>query len=131
MSNWVLGKVSLRPAQRRTSDKTAVEIALTGRVRDSLFSNRQFGADKEILEDLQFGTIDMGGITNVVVANFEPTYQLIDLPFLFGHSAQTHDVSDGPVGQKIAENPRSSGAVSLGSFRNIIKIFAPFLHRKT
>lgn len=109
--------------------KTEIEAALPGRIQVSLFPNRQLGDDKEILEGLQFGTIDMGVITNAVVANIEPTYQLVDLPFLFGSSGQAHDVLDGPVGQEIAANLRSSGVVSLGAaeggFRNMINNIRP------
>ena len=109
--------------------KDAIETAMPGRVEVSLFPNRQLGDDKEILEGLQFGTIDMGIITNAVVANLEPTYQLVDLPFLFGNADQAHQVLDGAVGQKLAENLRKHGIVSLGAaeggFRNMINNTKP------
>jgi tripartite ATP-independent transporter DctP family solute receptor len=109
--------------------KEELEAALPGRVEVVLFPNRQLGDDKEILEGLQFGTIDMGVITNAVVANLEPTYQLVDLPFLFGSAAQAHEVLDGPVGQEIAANLRDDGVVSLGAaeggFRNMINNTRP------
>lgn len=109
--------------------KDAIETAMPGRVEVSLFPNRQLGDDKEILEGLQFGTIDMGIITNAVVANLEPTYQLVDLPFLFGNADQAHQVLDGPVGRKLAENLRKHGIVSLGAaeggFRNMINNTKP------
>lgn len=109
--------------------KTEIEAALPGRVEVALFPNRQLGDDKEILEGLQFGTIDMGIITNAVVANLEPTYQLLDLPFLFGNAAQAHDVLDGPVGQDLAANLADDGIVSLGAaeggFRNMINNTRP------
>lgn len=109
--------------------KKEIEAAMPNRVEVSLFPNRQLGDDKEILEGLQFGTIDMGIITNAVVANIEPTYQLVDLPFLFGNSEQAHDVLDGPVGQQLEENLRTHGVVSLGAaeggFRNMINNTRP------
>lgn len=109
--------------------KDEIEAALPDRVSVSLFPNRQLGDDKEILEGLQFGTIDMGVITNAVVANIEPTYQLVDLPFLFGNEDQAHAVLDGPVGQQLADNLRTHGVVSLGAaeggFRNMINNTRP------
>ncbi len=109
--------------------KTEIESALPGRIEVILFPNRQLGDDKEILEGLQFGTIDMGIITNAVVANLEPSYQLVDLPFLFGSAAQAHDVLDGPIGQELAANLRDDGIVSLGAaeggFRNMINNTRP------
>ena len=109
--------------------KDELESALPGRVEVQLFPNRQLGDDKEILEGLQFGTIDMGIITNAVVANLEPTYQLVDLPFLFGSAEQAHKVLDGEVGQQLATNLRTQGVVSLGAaeggFRNMINNTRP------
>ena len=109
--------------------KDEIESALPDRVEVSLFPNRQLGDDKEILEGLQFGTIDMGIITNAVVANLEPTYQLVDLPFLFGSAEQAHDVLDGLVGQQLEDNLREHGVVSLGAaeggFRNMINNTRP------
>lgn len=109
--------------------KKELEAALPGRVEVQLFPNRQLGDDKEILEGLQFGTIDMGVITNAVVANVEPTYQLVDLPFLFGSAEQAHKVLDGEVGQELATNLRRAGVVSLGAaeggFRNMINNTRP------
>lgn len=109
--------------------KKELEAALPGRVEVQLFPNRQLGDDKEILEGLQFGTIDMGVITNAVVANLEPTYQLVDLPFLFGSAEQAHMVLDGEVGEQLAANLRNDGVVSLGAaeggFRNMINNTRP------
>jgi len=109
--------------------KAAIEEAMPGRVSVSLFPNRQLGDDREILEGMQFGTIDMGVITNAVVANIEPSYQLLDLPFLFGNSEQAHDFLDGPLGQELAANLTRHGVVSLGAaeggFRNMINNTRP------
>ncbi|MCB1450225.1 MAG: TRAP transporter substrate-binding protein [Nitratireductor sp.] len=109
--------------------KEELEAALPGRVEVALFPNRQLGDDKEILEGLQFGTIDLGVITNAVVANLEPSYQLVDLPFLFGNAEQAHEVLDGPVGQELAANLKTKGVVSLGAaeggFRNMINNTRP------
>jgi len=109
--------------------KEEIESALPGRVEVTLFPNRQLGDDKEILEGLQFGTIDLGIITNAVVANIEPTYQLLDLPFLFGNADQAHEVLDGPIGDDLAANLRDDGIVSLGAaeggFRNMINNTRP------
>src|SRR6056297_66036 len=109
--------------------KDEIEAAMPDRVEVSLFPNRQLGDDKEILEGLQFGTIDLGIITNAVVANLEPTYQLVDLPFLFGSAEQAHEVLDGPVGDQLAANLREDGVVSLGAaeggFRNMINNTRP------
>lgn len=109
--------------------KSAIEEAMPGRVSVALFPNRQLGDDKEILEGMQFGTIDMGIITNAVVANVEASYQLLDLPFLFGDAAQAHAFLDGDIGSELAGNLRRHNVVSLGAaeggFRNMINNTRP------
>lgn len=109
--------------------KDSLESKLSGDVTVSLFPNRQLGDDKEILEGLRFGTIDMGIITNAVVANLDPSFQLLDLPFLFSDSAQAHRVLDGQVGVQLANNLEDKGIYSLGiaegGFRNMINNVRP------
>lgn len=48
-----------------------------------IFPNRQLGDEKPMLEGLRFGTIDAAIISNAVVAQIEPAFQVNDLPFLF------------------------------------------------
>ena len=109
--------------------KDALERRLPNGISVSLFPNRQLGDDKEILEGLTFGTIDLGIITNAVVANIEPSYQLVDLPFLFGSSKQAHRVLDGEIGAQLKNNLLDNGIYSLGiaegGFRNMINSVRP------
>lgn len=109
--------------------KDALERRLGDEVTVSLFPNRQLGDDKEILEGLKFGSIDLGIITNAVVANVDPSYQLLDLPFLFSSSQQAHRVLDGEIGQQLEKNLQDDGIHSLGiaegGFRNMINNVRP------
>jgi len=109
--------------------KDALERRLGDEVTVSLFPNRQLGDDKEILEGLKFGSIDLGIITNAVVANIDPSYQLLDLPFLFSSSDQAHRVLDGKIGQQLQDNLKDDGIHSLGvaegGFRNMINNVRP------
>lgn len=106
-----------------------MEEILPGRVKFSFYPNRQLGEEKEVLESLEFGTIDMGVITNAVVATIEPSYQILDLPFLFKDAKTAHDVIDGPVGQTLAANLERHGVISLGAmeggFRNMLNNVRP------
>lgn len=109
--------------------KDAIEERLPDRVSVALFPNRQLGDEKEMVEGLQFGTIEMAIITNAVVANFEPSFQVVDLPFLFADAKQAHEVLDGPIGETLAANLEDENVVLLGSmeggFRNMINNVKP------
>lgn len=104
--------------------KKAVEANSKGSVEVQLFPNRQLGDEKPMLEGLRFGTVDAAIITNAVVAQIEPAFQLHDLPFLYANEAQAHKVLDGKVGQELAKRLEGKGILMLasmeGGFRNMI-----------
>lgn len=93
------------------------------------FPNRQLGDEKEMLEGLSFGTLDAAVITNAVIANVEPAFQLNDMPFLYASEAQAHTVLDGPVGQELMGRLASRKIVGLGfaegGFRHMINNVRP------
>src|SRR5699024_6709193 len=48
-----------------------------------IYTFRQLGTDRELLEAMQFGTLDLGMITSPPVSGFAPETAVLDLPFLF------------------------------------------------
>jgi tripartite ATP-independent transporter DctP family solute receptor len=109
--------------------KQAVERQSNGRIEVRLFPNRQLGDEKPMLEGLRFGTLDAAVITNAVVAQIEPAFQVNDLPFLYSNEAQAHKVLDGKVGQMLAKKLESKGIIALGfmegGFRHMINNVRP------
>jgi tripartite ATP-independent transporter DctP family solute receptor len=54
------------------------------------------------LEGVQLGTIDVAAIGSAPVGGmFEPSYQALDLPFLWATREQVWTVMDGPLGQEL------------------------------
>ncbi|MFV0298130.1 MAG: TRAP transporter substrate-binding protein [Hyphomicrobiaceae bacterium] len=106
-----------------------VKEASKGRIEVSFFPNRQIGDEKELMEGLRFGTIDMAIITNAVVANTVPALQLNDMPFLFSSAKQAQDILDGPIGAALRKKLDKKGVVHLGfmegGFRNMINNVRP------
>lgn len=109
--------------------KQAVERQSNGRIEVQLFPNRQLGDEKPMLEGLRFGTLDAAVITNAVVAQIEPAFQVNDLPFLYSSEAQAHKVLDGKVGQTLVKKLEGKGIVALGfmegGFRHMINNVRP------
>ena len=109
--------------------KQAVERQSNGRIDVQLFPNRQLGDEKPMLEGLRFGTVDAAVITNAVIAQIEPAFQVNDLPFLYANEAQAHKVLDGKVGQALAKKPEAKGVIALGfmegGFRHMINNVRP------
>lgn len=104
--------------------KADVERETKGAVEVQFFPNRQLGDERQMLEGMRFGTIDAGIITNAVIAQLEPAFQVNDLPFLFANEAQAHKVLDGAVGAELAKRLATKGIVVLGymegGFRNMV-----------
>jgi tripartite ATP-independent transporter DctP family solute receptor len=109
--------------------KQRVEAAAGGRIEVQLYPNRQLGDEKPMLEGMRLGTVDAGVITNAVIAQIEPAFQLNDLPFLYDSEAQARRVLDGPLGQKLAAKLEAKGVKLLGwmegGFRNMINNVRP------
>ena len=70
-------------------------------------------------------------ITNAVVAQIEPAFQINDMPFLYSDEAQAQKVLDGPVGDKLRKKLETKGVVLLGfmegGFRTMINNVRPVL----
>lgn len=92
----------------------AVEEKTDGSVKAQYYPNRQLGDERQMLEGLRFGTVDAAVITNAVVAQLEPAFELNDLPFLYADAEQAHGILDGPVGDELAKKLESKGVVVLG-----------------
>lgn len=107
----------------------ALEELAPGAFEVQFFPNRQLGDEKEMLEGLSFGTLDVGIITNAVIANIDPAFQLNDLPFLYADEAQAHAVLDGEIGQELMARLADHGIVGLGfaegGFRHMINNVRP------
>lgn len=102
----------------------ALEMLAPGEFDVQYFPARQIGDEKELIEGLSFGTVDLAVITNAVIANIEPAFMLNDLPFLYANEAQAHEVLDGPVGNLLMAKLAAKKIVGLGfiegGFRNMI-----------
>lgn len=94
--------------------KEEVERASNKQIVIQLYPNRQLGDEKQMLEGLRFGTVDLALVTNSVVAQLEPAFQLFDLPFLFSSEVQAHKVFDSAVGKAMSAKLESKGIVNLG-----------------
>lgn len=109
--------------------KKALEEKVGDRVDVQLFPNRAIGDERPLVDGMRLGTVDMGIITNAVIAQIEPAFQLNDLPFLFGSEAQAHRVLDGAVGNDLKQRLERRGIIALGfmegGFRHMINNVRP------
>ena len=91
-------------------DKTLQEKS-KGRIKIELHINNSIAKGEAAhLEGAQLGTIDVVAIGSAPIGGmFEPTYQALDLPFLWASREQVWKVMDGPIGQELLKKMDSKG----------------------
>lgn len=95
-----------------------------GRLELQLFPNQGLGNERDMIEGMQLGTIDMAIINTPLLASFEPRFMLFDMPFLFNDWDHVHKVLSGPVGQELIKALEPKGlkafAFSTAGFRHVV-----------
>lgn len=97
--------------------KELIEERSQGRISIVIYPNGQLGADKEIQEGVQIGTIDMG-VSSSPVASIDDYMKLLDAPYLFINREHISDVLDGEIGARIAKPLEEKGIQHLAYWEN-------------
>jgi tripartite ATP-independent transporter DctP family solute receptor len=86
----------------------SLEQKSKGSIEVLIYPSGQLGAERECLELLQIGSLDITKVSAAVLENFIPEYKVLSLPYIFQSKAHAHRVFDGPVGEEIlAKGTRS------------------------
>jgi C4-dicarboxylate-binding protein DctP len=93
-----------------------------GRVKVTVFPNSQLYKDKEEIEALQLGSVQMLAPS---LAKFGPLgareFEAFDLPYLFDSYDALHKVTEGPVGKGMLKRLESKGVLGLAFWDNGFK----------
>ncbi len=90
-----------------------VEKRTNGRYKVQNFYSGALGAERESIEALQLGTLDLTLTSTGPVPNFVPEVAIFDIPFLFRDYAHARAVLDGPIGQEYLARFPAKGIVAL------------------
>jgi len=106
-----------------------VQEATKGELVVKVFPGGQLGkGERELLEGMQVGTIDMAVISTGPISNFSPDMGVIDLPFLFVDNANVDAALDGPVGRQLLDQLESAGLKGLAFMENGFRNFTNSAH---
>jgi tripartite ATP-independent transporter DctP family solute receptor len=72
-----------------------------GTMRVEIYPSEQLGSERELLELLQVGSLDITKVSSAVMEGFSDPYKVFGLPYLFRSDAHRYAVMDGEIGQKI------------------------------
>lgn len=96
-----------------------VAEATKGEIEIKVFPGGQLGkGERELLEGMQLGTIDLAVLSTGPVSNFSPDMGVLDLPFLFVDNDNVDAALDGPVGRKLLDQLESAGFKGLAFMEN-------------
>ncbi|MEN8185769.1 MAG: TRAP transporter substrate-binding protein [Bacteroidota bacterium] len=72
-----------------------------GKLTLEIYPSQQLGTERECLELLQIGSLDMTKVSAGVMENFSPGMKIFGLPFLFRDREHSFQVLDGPIGKEL------------------------------
>lgn len=75
-----------------------------GTMEVRVYPSQQLGSERELLELLQLGSVDITKVSAAVMENFVPEYRVFSLPYVFMGKEHAFDVLDGAVGKRILES---------------------------
>ena len=84
-----------------------------GKYKVQQFPNSALGGEREVIEGLQLGTIDLAIVSTGATLNFVPQTGVFDIPFLMRDLAHARKVLDGPVGQGMLKEFPKRGLIAL------------------
>ncbi|WP_024303587.1 TRAP transporter substrate-binding protein [Pseudogulbenkiania sp. MAI-1] len=105
--------------------KKLAEERTKGKVKVQVYPNSQLYKDKEELEALQLGAVQMLAPS---LAKFGPLgakeFEVFDLPYIFDNYEELHKVTQGPIGQQLLAKLEPKGIKGLAFWDNGFKSFS-------
>jgi C4-dicarboxylate-binding protein DctP len=105
--------------------KELAEKLTKGRVKVEVYPNSQLYKDKEELEALQLGAVQMLAPS---LAKFAPLgvkeFEAFDLPYIFPTKASLYAVTEGPIGKNLLQKLEPKGIAGLAYWDNGFKVMS-------
>jgi tripartite ATP-independent transporter DctP family solute receptor len=88
------------------------------KVKIDVYPSTQLGNERDMVEGLQLGTIDLVVTSTGPLGGFVPRMFVVDLPFLFRDRAHAYKVLDGPIGRELLDAFSAKGIRGLAFWEN-------------
>lgn len=107
----------------------AIESNTDGKYKIQQFANSALGGEREVIEGLQIGTIDLAIVSTGATLNFVPETGVFDIPFLLRDLPHARKVLDSQIGQDMLAKFPDRGIVALAwgeqGFRHLTNNIRP------
>jgi C4-dicarboxylate-binding protein DctP len=105
--------------------KELAERATKGRVKVEIYPNSQLYKDKDELEALQLGAVQMLAPS---LAKFSPLgireFEVFDLPYIFPTKEVLYRITEGPIGKELLDRLQTKGITGLAFWDNGFKVMS-------
>ena len=95
-----------------------IEKGTQGRYKCQQFPNSALGGEREMIEAVQLGTLDVVNTSTGPVGNFVPEVKIVDIPFLFRDYDHARRFLDGAPGQELLTKFPAKGLLALAWTEN-------------
>jgi len=72
-----------------------------GKMEIEIYPSSQLGSERQLLELLQIGSLDITKVSAAVIENFAPNLLVLSLPYVFRDKEHHFTVLDGPIGSEL------------------------------
>lgn len=94
----------------------ALEKETNGEIDVQVFANSQLGNERDMIEGLQMGSLQMAKTSTAVLSSFVPAFMVFDLPYVFPSKESMFKVLDGEIGKEFMKKLESVGLHSICYF---------------
>ncbi len=95
-----------------------VQERTRGRVAIQIHHSRELGDERQVVEGLQLGTIQLTVTSTGPLGGFVPAMNVVDLPFLFRSPEHAYAVLDGDIGRSLLDRFERVGIKGLAFWEN-------------
>lgn len=100
-----------------------VEERTNGGLKLEVFANSTLGNERDVIEGMQLGIVDLSCMSTGALASFSPAFMALDLPFIFDSRENAYKVLDSEIGDELLASLDESMLVGVtfweNGFRNI------------
>ncbi len=93
-----------------------LEKRSNGTMTIEIYPNQQLGTERQCVELLQIGSLDMTKVSAAVMENFSPNMKVFGLPFLFRDRAHAFKVLDGEIGKELLDGGQKYWLKGMGYY---------------
>ncbi len=87
-----------------------------GRILIKIYPGGQLGGEKELIEQLQMGTLDLTKVSSAGLESFVPEMMVLGMPYLFSSNEHKWKVLNSDVGKELLNAGSDRGLVGIGFY---------------